>query len=73
LGYAACSPHLAETQVQVMGLLKAHPDLEQIPVDAFMPKNLEGATRSESMTLWTHIHGTDAMFLALFGKKSEVK
>jgi 16S rRNA (cytosine967-C5)-methyltransferase len=73
LGYATCSPHLAETQVQVMGLLKAHPDLEQIPVDAFMPKNLEGATRSESMTLWTHIHGTDAMFLALFRKKSEVK
>lgn len=73
LGYATCSPHLAETQVQVMGLLKAHPDLEQLPVNAFIPSNLEGATRLGSMTLWTHIHGTDAMFLALFRKKSEVK
>ena len=73
LGYATCSPHLAETQVQVMDLLKAHPDLEHIQIDDLMPKNLEGGTRSGSMTLWTHIHGTDAMFLALFRKKSDVK
>lgn len=73
LGYATCSPHLAETQVQVMDLLKAHPDLEQIPIDDLIPKNLEGATRLGSMTLWTHIHGTDAMFLSLFRKKSEMK
>lgn len=69
LAYATCSPHLAETQVQVMDLLKRHPDLEQIPIDDLMPMNLEGATRSGSMTLWTHIHGTDAMFLALFRKR----
>ena len=56
-----------------MDLLKRHPDLEQIPIDDLMPKNLEGATRSSSMTLWTHVHGTDAMFLALFRKKSNVK
>jgi 16S rRNA (cytosine967-C5)-methyltransferase len=73
LGYATCSPHFAETQVQVIDLLKAHPDLQQIPIEEFMPKELEGATRSGSMTLWTHIHGTDAMFLCLFRKNTEVK
>ena len=56
-----------------MDLLKAHPDLEHIQIDDLMPKNLEDGTRSGSMTLWTHIHGTDAMFLALFRKKSDVK
>ena len=70
LGYATCSPHLAETQVQVMDLLKRHKDLEQVAVDTYLPSNLRDATRSHSMTLWTHIHGTDAMFLALFRKKS---
>ena len=70
LGYATCSPHLAETQVQVMDLMKRHPDLIQVSVEPFLPSNLLGATRSHAMTLWTHIHGTDAMFLALFRKKS---
>jgi 16S rRNA (cytosine967-C5)-methyltransferase len=69
LGYATCSPHLAETTVQVLDLLKKHPDLEQVDVSPFLPVNLKDATRSGAMSLWTHKHGTDAMFLALFRKK----
>jgi len=69
LGYATCSPHLAETTVQVLDILKKHPDLEQIDIAQFLPENLKDATRAQSMSLWTHKHGTDAMFLALLRKK----
>ena len=69
LGYATCSPHLAETTVQVLDILKKHPELEQIDIAQFLPENLKDATRAHSMSLWTHKHGTDAMFLALLRKK----
>jgi 16S rRNA (cytosine967-C5)-methyltransferase len=69
LGYATCSPHLAETTVQCLDILKRHPELEQIDVAQYLPANLLDATRGQSMSLWTHKHGTDAMFLALFRKK----
>ena len=69
LGYATCSPHLAETTVQSLDILKKHPELEQIDVAQYLPANLLDATRGQSMSLWTHKHGTDAMFLALFRKK----
>ena len=69
LGYATCSPHLAETTVQVLDILKKHPELEQLDVAKFLPANLQDAIRGKSMSLWTHKHGTDAMFLALLRKK----
>lgn len=70
LGYATCSPHLAETSVQVADLLRTFPHLEQIPVDPFLPSNLSDAQRSGALSLWTHKHGTDAMYLALFRPRS---
>lgn len=69
-GYATCSPHLAETTVQVNDILKNHPELELIDIAPYLPKGLESATRGGAMALWTHLHGTDAMFLALLRKKS---
>ena len=69
LGYATCSPHLAETTVQVLDILKKHPELEQLDIGEFLPANLQHAVRGKSMSLWTHKHGTDAMFLALLRKK----
>jgi 16S rRNA (cytosine967-C5)-methyltransferase len=69
LGYATCSPHLAETTVQVLDILKKHPELEQLDIGEFLPANLQDAVRGKSMSLWTHKHGTDAMFLALLRKK----
>lgn len=69
LGYATCSPHLAETTVQVLDILKKYPDLEQLDINEYLPENLKDATRGKSMSLWTHKHGTDAMFLALLRKK----
>ena len=69
LGYATCSPHLAETSLQTSDIKKNHPELQLIPIDEYLPANLDGATRDGAMSLWTHKHGTDAMYLALFRKE----
>jgi 16S rRNA (cytosine967-C5)-methyltransferase len=68
LGYATCSPHLAETSIQIADIKKKYSDVQQIVVDEFLPPNLLQATRDGAMSLWTHKHGTDAMYLALFRK-----
>ena len=68
LGYATCSPHVAETSIQIADIKKQHSDLQQIPVDEYLPASLHDATRDGAMSLWTHKHGTDAMYLALFRK-----
>ena len=70
LGYATCSPHLAETSIQIADIKKKHPGLKQIAVDEFLPISLQEATREGAMSLWTHKHGTDAMYLALFRKEN---
>lgn len=70
VGYATCSPHLAETKVQVSSALKRHSNIRQISVEPFLPANLKDAVVNGSMQLWTHRHGTDAMFLTLFERIS---
>jgi 16S rRNA (cytosine967-C5)-methyltransferase len=67
--YATCSPHFAETTGQVKQILKKHADLRLLDIAAFLPDNLVGALRDETMSLWGHRHGTDSMFLALFQKE----
>lgn len=68
LGYATCSPHLAETSIQIADIKRKYSDLEQVPVDSFLPESLKEATRDGAMSLWPYKHGTDAMYLALFRK-----
>jgi 16S rRNA (cytosine967-C5)-methyltransferase len=68
--YATCSPHFAETSVAVADILKAHTDLEQIDIADYLPTGLEGALRGKSLSIWTHRHQSDAMFMAVFRKKS---
>lgn len=67
--YATCSPHTAETSVAVGDILKSHPEMEEIDVAQYLPENLKSATRGKALSLWTHKHQMDAMFLALFRKK----
>jgi 16S rRNA (cytosine967-C5)-methyltransferase len=69
--YATCSPHFAETTVAVADILKAHPELEQIDLAPFLPEGLNGAMRGKSLSLWTHRHQCDSMFMAVFRKKGE--
>lgn len=70
VGYATCSPHLAETKVQVSNALKRHSNIRQVSVEQFLPPKLSDAVVNGSMQLWTHRHGTDAMFLTLFERIS---
>lgn len=71
LGYATCSPHLAETSVQVSDILKSHPNMQIVPVSPFLPEKLTGADRAGAMSLWTHKHDTDSMYLAVFRKNTD--
>jgi 16S rRNA (cytosine967-C5)-methyltransferase len=71
LGYATCSPHLAETTIQVADLNRKHSNMEQFDVHPYLPSNLVNSEREDAMALWTHRTGTDAMYLALFKKVSE--
>ena len=68
MGYATCSPHLAETSIQIVDIKRKHSNLSQIDAGQYLPHNLHEATRDGAMSLWTHKHGTDAMYLALFRK-----
>lgn len=68
-GYATCSPHLAETSIAVGDILRKHPELELVDLQPYLPSDLTSAMRDESLSLWTHRHETDAMFLAVFRKK----
>ena len=68
-GYATCSPHLAETSIQVKDILRDHPELELIDLTQYLPPELHGAIRDGALSLWTHRHETDAMFMAVFRKK----
>ncbi len=72
-GYATCSPHLAETSIAVSDILRKHQDLSLIDLQPYLPADLDGAIRDKSLSLWTHRHETDAMFLAIFRKNSAVE
>jgi 16S rRNA (cytosine967-C5)-methyltransferase len=51
-------------------IVKTHPELEQLDVSPYLPTNLQGAVRDKCMALWTSVHDTDSMFLALFKKST---
>jgi 16S rRNA (cytosine967-C5)-methyltransferase len=62
VGYVTCSPHLAETREQIRRALEEN-DIELLdarPVFAGVPDLDDG----ETVQLWPHRHGTDAMFFA---------
>ncbi|AIR97204.1 RsmB/NOP family class I SAM-dependent RNA methyltransferase [Streptomyces glaucescens] len=64
VGYATCSPLLAETRAVVADLLKQFPDAELIDARPSLPGVPDLGTGPD-VQLWPHLHGTDAMYLAL--------
>ncbi|GAA2460646.1 RsmB/NOP family class I SAM-dependent RNA methyltransferase [Streptomyces lavendulocolor] len=64
VGYATCSPHLAETRVVVDDVLKRHGGAELIDARPLMP-GVPALGDGPDVQLWPHLHGTDAMYLAL--------
>lgn len=74
--YATCSPHLAETVVVVEDALRAHKDFEQLDAREIVAAAADDSPDvSEFGTgpgaqLWPHLHGTDAMFIAVLRRKA---
>ncbi|MFJ6898756.1 RsmB/NOP family class I SAM-dependent RNA methyltransferase [Streptomyces hokutonensis] len=64
VGYATCSPHLAETRAVVDDLLKQFPHTELIDARPLLP-GVPALGEGPDVQLWPHLHGTDAMYLAL--------
>lgn len=69
VGYVTCSPHLAETRMVVADVLKHRGDVKQIDARALLPE-VNDLGPGPHVQLWPHVHGTDAMFLAMLRKTS---
>jgi 16S rRNA (cytosine967-C5)-methyltransferase len=64
VGYATCSPHLAETLGVVTSVLRKRDDVELVDARPYFP-GVPNLGDGPTVQLWPHRHGTDAMFLAL--------
>ncbi|MFF0557465.1 RsmB/NOP family class I SAM-dependent RNA methyltransferase [Streptomyces sp. NPDC020472] len=64
VGYATCSPHLAETRAVVDDVLKKVGGAELIDARPLLP-GVPDLGDGPDVQLWPHLHGTDAMYLAL--------
>ncbi|MFJ4835167.1 RsmB/NOP family class I SAM-dependent RNA methyltransferase [Streptomyces sp. NPDC088747] len=63
VGYATCSPHMAETRAVVDDVVKQY-DAELIDARPLLP-GVPALGDGPDVQLWPHLHGTDAMYLAL--------
>jgi len=68
VAYVTCSPHVAETRAVVGDLLRRRSDVVQLDareaVRAVAGEDIEVGA-GPAIQLWPHVHGTDAMHLAL--------
>jgi 16S rRNA (cytosine967-C5)-methyltransferase len=67
VAYVTCSPHLAETQDVVADVLATRPGVEVLDAPAALPEvpDLAAGPGGRYAQFWPHLHGTDAIFLAL--------
>lgn len=76
VAYSTCSPVVAETRGVVAAALASVDGAGMRSIDAREPiatltgTSVEAWGRGPHVQLWTHVHGTDAMFVALFQKGS---
>lgn len=64
VAYVTCSPHRAETTDVVTDVLDAYPGVSRLRAADYLPEVPDCAV-GDSVQLWPHRHGTDAMFVAL--------
>lgn len=80
LAYVTCSPHIAETALQVTDVIKRNPNVQLLDSASAMQQGAlandgesalardtmtSGETESNMTQLWPDLHKTDAMFFAL--------
>jgi 16S rRNA (cytosine967-C5)-methyltransferase len=63
VAYVTCSPHLAETRVVVDDVLRSG-GAERIDARDLLP-GVPDLGDGPDVQLWPHVHGTDAMYLAV--------
>lgn len=71
VGYATCTPHLAETTA-VVDQAVAQGAVERLDVGTLLPE-LDHLGPGPDLRLWPHRHGTDGMYLALLRRTSPMK
>jgi len=64
LAYVTCSPHVAETRDVVDDALLRREDIVELDAREFVP-DIPDTGPGPHIQLWPHIHGTDAMFIAI--------
>ncbi|MGH8891436.1 MAG: RsmB/NOP family class I SAM-dependent RNA methyltransferase [Acidothermaceae bacterium] len=65
VAYATCSPHVGETRGVVSAVLDVLAgDVEQIDARPYLP-GVDALGAGPHVQLWPHVHGTDAMYLAV--------
>jgi 16S rRNA (cytosine967-C5)-methyltransferase len=66
VGYVTCSPHVVETKVTVGEAVRRSPHpVELVDARPYLPAGMPELGDGPTVQLWPHLHGTDAMFLAL--------
>ncbi len=74
VGYATCSPHIAETRFVVSDVLKKRDDIEVVDARPLFTDAAGDPVADLGdgpyVQLWPHVHGTDAMFLAVLRKRA---
>ena len=70
IGFVTCSPLLAETKSQVLDAKYRHKDLSILDISKFSPSGQTGVSEDGTMQLWTHLDGSDSMFMALLQKSA---
>ncbi|MEL0261466.1 MAG: rRNA small subunit methyltransferase B, partial [Aquiluna sp.] len=66
------SPVVSETNDQVAWLLDKRKDIELVDISAeltALSPGIELNQNRKSVQLWTHVHASDAMFIAALRKK----
>jgi 16S rRNA (cytosine967-C5)-methyltransferase len=74
VAYATCSPHPAETVVAVSDAVRRHGDSVELldapaTIRAAAGRDVPDLGDGPTAQLWPHLHGTDAMFLALLRRR----
>ena len=75
IGYVTCSPHRSETGAQVADFLYRHKDFMLISLAPYISESATGMgilREDGTIQMWSDIHGTDSMFMALFARRPEV-
>jgi 16S rRNA (cytosine967-C5)-methyltransferase len=74
VAYVTCSPHPAETRLVVDDVLRGRGDVERLDARSALAAATDGRARDlgggPDVQLWPHVHGTDAMFLALLRRRT---